>query len=61
MDKKVRLLELLDVLQKRPQDAAMKARIDRVKAELAQLGEPMPKASKKRKMVVKEVEVEVDD
>lgn len=61
MEQKTRLLALLDILQKRPQDDAMIARIDRVKAELAALGEPVHKVPKKRKTIVKEVEVEVDE
>jgi heme oxygenase len=61
MDQKQRLLNLLDILQKRPQDEAMLARIARVKADLAALGEPIPKAPRKKKVVVKEVEVEVEE
>jgi hypothetical protein len=61
MDQKTRLLNLLDILQKRPQDAAMQARIARVQADLAKLGEPIHKAGRKKKVVIKEVEMEVDE
>jgi hypothetical protein len=62
MDQAKRLLNLLEILEKRTQSAEIKARIVETKAKLAKLGEailPVPKAKKKK--IIKEVEVEVDD
>lgn len=61
MDQKLRLQNLLAILQKRdPKIKGLDARIERVKAELAQLGinipsQPLP-LPKKKKIVTMEVE-----